>query len=642
MALSLEEEEAEAPPLAELLAAALRTAHSQPQLLPAACDALLAAARAPAAAAPQHGLAQLLCARLRQLSALDAAQPREPPAPAPELAAAAHACLLLLAEEAGLRGAAAAEGLAGVLLALLERAAPPGAAAQPPPRWAPQALLCLELLAARGAGAEPLLTADEETRGAAAALAMLRAAAAAAQPDGSCYSEELGGCAHAALLLAARLAARHACALQLCGAASLPLLLRLPPPLLFPGLEPLLARLLRRALEDGATLRGAMEAEVRGALAQQGALRPGGRVQPRALLQQLAPVAARDPAAFADALAAVARLDESGGRPMLLPQPAPRRPSPRAPPAFAAVVEALLALVTDCPGAEDDCAQPMEEDGAAERLGARELACARAAFALRLLTDFLLMYGATAGCVLRRDGEAAAAGAAARAPLQHLLLTLLPRREKAGALAGRVSDRAAVFLLALCVRSAEGRRRVLAAAAAALQAQRPARGAACPPLALALADLSHSLLSRRAGSGGAGEGGISAELVRAMREARLLPALAAALRCVDLEHPDAAGAAAALLRPMEALARLQTQQAAAAAARDGAAAAAAAPAPGVQSPAAAPTGTAEGPSQAGAAAPPPAGVAATPARPAAPPPPQPTPATEAAPLAEQVRALLQT
>ena len=92
------------------------------------------------------------------------------------------------------------------------------------------------------------------------------------------------------------------------------------------------------------------------------------------------------------------------------------------------------------------------------------LAAVRASLALRSLTDFALVYGAAAGQILKRDAE--------RGLLRHILRVQLPadggeasesgagESAKAGWDGG---ERAAHALLAMCVRSAEARRRILAA-----------------------------------------------------------------------------------------------------------------------------------------------------------------------------------
>ena len=613
------------PPPQELLAGCAQLVAAHPAAAHSAVDLLAATCRREGGLLLAPLLVSLV-ARLRDLSADDAAGGERGESAGGAIAVHAHLALLLLNEEPPARTHAADQGLPGVLLALLERAAPPGAqgGAQRLRPWTAAALLTLDVLAqwrpaADAADEAPApeapadapapavadeadarlnralgrltghLSPDEQTRATAACVALLRsAAAAAAAPSASLPvvgDDTPASVCQAAMTLASRLTKRHAHAAAFHALGGTVALLALPPFALFPGFEALAAALLRHVLEDGATLRAAMEAELRGAFVNPQLLRPGGRVSPRTLLTHLAPVIGRDPAAFCDALATVTAVDESSGRTMLvlgaaqpqtaavvpgdgaaaapgLASPAPaRKAAHKAAPAFVAVLDALVALVTACPPAASS--EGMDVDSPQPQPSVADLAAGRAAFALHLLTDFLLMYGATAGVLLRRDSEAAAAGAL-RPLLSHVLHALMPKREGEeggdGKAAARVSDRAVVFLLALCVRSSEGRRRVLAAVALSLASAAPTPGCAAPPGALALVDLVNSLLARRSGSAPTGAqppgAGISADMARAMRDAQMVRALTAALASVDLDHPAASGAVSAVLRPLETLTRM--------------------------------------------------------------------------------------
>ncbi|KAI7840921.1 hypothetical protein COHA_005353 [Chlorella ohadii] len=171
------------------------------------------------------------------------------------------------------------------------------------------------------------------------------------------------------------------------------------------------------------------------------------------------------------------------------------------------------------------------------------------------------------------------------------------------------------------VRSAEGRRRVIAEIVRTLahspdEQQKEAKGSAaataaaaaaaaavdspfmsrpgCPPpyKVKAFVELAASLLSTtgrpgRAGSQAAQQTAVSAEIVRAMKDAGMVKALTGALQLIDLDHPQAIQSVHAILRPLEILTRAwpkrQTPAAAAApgaAAGEGAAAAGAAGAGG--------------------------------------------------------------
>ena len=126
-------------------------------------------------------------------------------------------------------------------------------------------------------------------------------------------------------------------------------------------------------------------------------------------------------------------------------------------------------------------------------VSAPTIAAVRASLALRLLTDFTLVYSAAAGQILRHGGdgkladrESSDAGGSQTDLLRHVLYSQLaevsPSPKKAGerkdegAFVGGDGgwdggERAVYFLLAMCVRSPEARRRVLAEVAKALALQ---------------------------------------------------------------------------------------------------------------------------------------------------------------------------
>jgi hypothetical protein len=253
---------------------------------------------------------------------------------------------------------------------------------------------------------------------------------------------------------------------------------------------------------------------------------------------------------------------------------------------------------------------------------------ARQSFALRLLADFALLYPPCAGLLLKKDAElaagagakaaatpAAGAGASRRAGAASSPPQQPPARGAGGARGGGLfrgvmerqlaappacapapaaglplsdtSQAASYFLLSVCVRSAEARRRVLSELAGALGSgggggigaapapaaawPAPADAAAAkarapfvedparppPHLVSAYVGLASSLLSGSAGGrAGGGAGGVSLEVVRAAREAGLVCALTRTLRQLDLEHPAAPRAAQAVLRALEVLTRV--------------------------------------------------------------------------------------
>ena len=618
----------------ELLNGAVALISAHPGSVHAAVDLLVASLRridAAPAGGRRSALMRALAARMQTVGSANG-----------DLAGLAHVALLLLTEDPESRSDARREGLPAVLLSLLQSLTMAGQSRGVVlPRWVSAVVLTLDVLAQwRPAGsdgeaapppdaAQPPgqdsesrlnsllgrmtghLSGEEQAQAVALCLALLRCASSLPpQPPGLDGDSPASVC-QAVLQLACRLTKTHRLALAFHSGGGTDLVLHLPPPCLFPGFDVLGAALLRHILEDGQTLKCAMEAEIRGAFASPSLVRPGGRVSPRTLLQHLAHVMGRDPATFCDALAAVTTVDDSAGRVMLVlaakeshPQQLPpadahgaaaaaeppgtaaaaatpppvavkNKPVVKVASSFGAVIDALISLVVAYPPADADAAMAVDppQKGQQATPLPGDLAAGRAGFALRCLTDCLLLYHPTSAVLLRRDTEAHAQGAP-RPLLAHVLHALLPAREAHPAEGGptdavcRVSDRAVFLLLALCVRSSEGRRRVIAGVAAQLHAAQVDRGRASAPGVVVLVDLVNSLVAKRSdaaqpwrplappsGQQAQPASGISADIGRAMRDAHMAAALAAALRQVDLDHPAAPAVVAAILRPLEALTR---------------------------------------------------------------------------------------
>jgi hypothetical protein len=227
-------------------------------------------------------------------------------------------------------------------------------------------------------------------------------------------------------------------------------------------------------------------------------------------------------------------------------------------------------------------------------------------FALKALTDFCLLFNSTVGLLLKRDGDGSSSAAATPAPASHRKAHRGADAAKgsgSGSASGGVirhlmhyqlldTDTGAVgleeaasrLLQAVCIRSAEGRKRVISEVVATLTAaaqpppadsmalqevpgsRRPdcayrAVPAAPPPLKVkAFVELVGSLVhAQQAALQPDGRqpppGGMSSETVKAMREAGMVKALAMALRQVDLSHPAASKAINAVLKPLEVLTR---------------------------------------------------------------------------------------
>ncbi|KAJ7561891.1 hypothetical protein O6H91_03G045900 [Diphasiastrum complanatum] len=199
---------------------------------------------------------------------------------------------------------------------------------------------------------------------------------------------------------------------------------------------------------------------------------------------------------------------------------------------------------------------------------------AKLTFILKLMSEVLLMYSSAVTVVLRRDSESSQGRGPSQGGfdvghgglLYHVLHRLLPYPvEKVDKVdedwREKLSDKAAYFLMAVCVRSGEGRRRVVQEIAKALNAAAASSSTSvksCQPpnrKVRAFVDLVNSILSSHSSSSGAQAPGFSADMAKAMVDAGMVQALTQTLQVVDLDHPDATKLVNAVLKALEALTR---------------------------------------------------------------------------------------
>ncbi|CAI5971391.1 unnamed protein product, partial [Closterium sp. NIES-65] len=419
----------------------------------------------------------------------------------------------------------------------------------------------------------------------------------------------------ALLHLASRLSRSHPVALLFLDQGGVAALLALPFSSIFPGFESLVSAVVRHVLEDPFTLLHAMEAEIRHSLTTL-ATQHGGRVSPRVFLGAMSPLVARDPSAFLQAVGNVCEVES------IAPGKLPEGHG-------AAAMEVGVggglggeAMEVDAEGVENKAAERGEKEGEKEpgkeekekakqrqqeeeEKERAEFAISRTTLVLRLLTEILLAYSAASTLVLRRDAESAAGTSAAAVGAG------------SGASAG-----ASAFLIALCVRSGEGRRRVLSEiskslsrfgkedggrtgevrqqekAGAALTGEAAAAGAgaaggvreggaAVVPGTEAAAvaavklqvpnkqvrsflDLMNALLSTQSSNGSNPPGGpgssaqgsaFAAEMAKTALEVGMLPNLLETLSVIDLNHPDSPKLVNSILRALEVLTRASASEA---------------------------------------------------------------------------------
>ncbi|EFJ18137.1 ubiquitin-protein ligase, UPL1 [Selaginella moellendorffii] len=417
----------------------------------------------------------------------------------------------------------------------------------------------------------------------------------------------------AVLQLCARLTKVHAMALQFLDGGGLTALLDIPPAN-WSGFDEVAGAIIRHLMEDPQTLLLAMESEIRHCFTV--AARQNGRVSPRLFLSTLAPVLTRDPAMFMQAAANVCQLDSSNGGRLTITlvkeerekekdkekatekgkekerqgsrgevaariQDRGGKSHKRVPHSFSRVIDQLLEVILHYPSGKGGDGTSMEIDKKLEKTScetealleaAGRAAAGKVSFILKLMTEILLMYSSSVSVVLRRDSESSQgrgpsqAGAEAVGHgglLYHIVHRILPEgihQTPADVVeVGKLSERAAAFLRAVCVRSGEGRRRVLNEIVKALNmaTQAPSGSQSSQPTIKrihAFVNLIISILLSPS-TGNPQTLGFSTDMSKAMVDAGMVRSLTNSLQAVDLDHPDANKVVNVVLRALEVLSR---------------------------------------------------------------------------------------
>ncbi|KAH7291322.1 hypothetical protein KP509_29G011900 [Ceratopteris richardii] len=211
-------------------------------------------------------------------------------------------------------------------------------------------------------------------------------------------------------------------------------------------------------------------------------------------------------------------------------------------------------------------------------LSENSAALAKVVFILKLLTEIILMYSASVTVVLRRDTESMQGKVTFHGGpeavgqggfLYGILHRLVPPVSIIGSektpeieLLEKVSSKAAYFLVVVCMRSAEGRKRLFSEISKALVYSSTSPGTSVeqcsqPPTQKmrAFVDLLNTVLSSHTSSGGSQAPGVSTEMAKAMLDAGMAQALTTLLQVIDLDHPDAPKLAGGIAKVLEALTR---------------------------------------------------------------------------------------
>ncbi|XP_052726153.1 E3 ubiquitin-protein ligase UPL1-like isoform X3 [Vigna angularis] len=425
----------------------------------------------------------------------------------------------------------------------------------------------------------------------------------------------------AVLQLCARLTKTHALALQFLENGGLAALFNLPRICFFPGYDSVVSAIVRHLLEDPQTLQTAMELEIRQTLSGN---RHSGRVSPRSFLTSLAPVISRDPNVFMKAAAAVCQIETSGGRTVVVLSKEKEKEKSKSssveaglssnecvriseskshdgpgkclkshkkvPVNLTQVIDQLLEIVLKYPplkGQEEserdstfmDIDEPtlkvkgkskVDEAGSLEPESERSTGLVKVTFVLKLLSDILLMYGHAVGVILRRDSEMCQFRGSNQPSgqsgiIHHVLHRLLPLSVDKSAgpddWRGKLSEKASWFLVVLCGRSGEGRKRVTNELVKELMSfsnfeSHSMRIILLPDKRLfTFVDLVYSILSKNSSSGSLPGSGYSPDIAKSMIDGGIIQCLTSILQVVDLDHPDAPKIVNLILKGLEGLTR---------------------------------------------------------------------------------------
>ncbi|CAL5075279.1 unnamed protein product [Urochloa decumbens] len=426
----------------------------------------------------------------------------------------------------------------------------------------------------------------------------------------------------AVLQLSARLTKTHALAAQFFENGGLSSLLNLPSVCIFPGFETLASAIVRHLIEDPPTLQSAMELEIRQSLSNRGSRTPRSFLTNMAPLISRDPVIfMRAVTSVCQLDSSGGRMNvvllkdkekdrekqkvltiESGvqyNEPVRVTADksvdTPNRCSrshKKVPASLSQVIDQFLEIIMSYPFASkeqgfdgyslltpmdvdepntkgkskvDDC-QELEGDALSER----SALLSKLAFVLKLMSEILLMYVHAVGIILRRDTEMSQSrscdqGDGHNGFLHHIFYLLLPLSSVKTAdvsddWTGKLSERASCFLVALCCRSAEGRRRVIAEIVKAFNyfidsASSTSRGSLVPDRkVLAFSELVNSILSRNSQSNLPVLGCLP-DIAKPMVDGGMVQSLSGLLKVIDLDHPDAAKVVNLILKALDSLTR---------------------------------------------------------------------------------------
>ncbi|KAK8313240.1 hypothetical protein V6Z12_D01G095700 [Gossypium hirsutum] len=429
----------------------------------------------------------------------------------------------------------------------------------------------------------------------------------------------------AVLQLCARLTKTHALALQFLENGGLAALFSLPRTCFFPGYDTVASAIIRHLLEDPQTLQTAMELEIRQTLSgsrHAGRVSPRTFLTSMAPVICRDPVVFMKAATAVCQLESSGgrpfvvllkekerekdKLKASGAEVGLASNEPVRIPENRVndgtgkcskghkkiPANLAQVIDQLLEIVLKYPSAkgQEDSAtglismeideptskvkgkSKVEETRKMESENERSAGLAKVTFVLKLLSDILLMYVHAVGVILRRDSEMGQLRVSNQSDtsgspgiVHHILHRLLPLSvDKSSGLdewRDKLSEKASWFLVVLCGRSSEGRKRVINELVKALSSlsnvESNSMNSSLVPdkRVFAFADLAYSILSKNSSSSNLPGTGCSPDMAKSMIEGGVVQCLTNILEVVDLDHSDAPKTVSLMLKALESLTR---------------------------------------------------------------------------------------
>lgn len=205
-----------------------------------------------------------------------------------------------------------------------------------------------------------------------------------------------------------------------------------------------------------------------------------------------------------------------------------------------------------------------------DSLSEKAAGLAKVIFVLKLLSDILLMYVHAVGFVLKRDTELCQLRGSSLQEttghggiIHHVLHRLLPLSSDKTAgpddWRDKLSEKASLFLVVLCGRSGEGRRRVINELVKALFSFSNSESNSLKSVVLpdkrvfAYVDLAYSVLSKNSSFGNLPGSSCSPDLAKSMIDGGMVQCFTSILQVIDLDHPGAPKIVNLILKALESL-----------------------------------------------------------------------------------------